>query len=29
MIESVTSGRKTIGDSITDARTRMDRLLKK
>ncbi len=29
MIESVTSGRKTVGDSITDARTRMDRLLKK
>ena len=29
MIESVTSGRKKIGDSITDARARMDRLLKK
>lgn len=29
MIESVTSGRKKVGDSITDARTRMDRLLKK
>ncbi len=29
MIESVTSGRKTVADSITDARARMDRLLKK
>jgi ABC-type glycerol-3-phosphate transport system substrate-binding protein len=29
MIESVTSGRKKVGDTITDARTRMDRLLKK